>query len=101
MSKDDIAGMFERVTREIHPDLTAVIGKAEQRGRRLRARRRVAIVLTAIASATAISIAATLGTRLALRDVRVRCLLGLARIAANRIAFGPRVTARKRPMARE
>jgi hypothetical protein len=69
MSKDDIAGMFERVTREIHPDLTAVIGKAEQRGRRLRARRRVAIVLTAIASATAISIAATLGTRLALRDV--------------------------------
>ena len=69
MSKDDIAGMFERVAREIEPDLTAVIGKAAQRGRRLRARRRLVMAMTAIVSAAAISVAASLGTRLAFRHV--------------------------------
>jgi hypothetical protein len=69
MSNDDVAAMFDAVAREIDPDLSAVIRRAEQRGRRLRARRRAGIAMTVIASAAAVAVVATLGARLALGQV--------------------------------
>lgn len=65
MVSDDLATIFSDVAQQLEPDLAAIIGEATRRGRRLKARRRIAIALSAGATVLAIAAGTTLGAQLA------------------------------------
>ena len=65
MVTDDLATIFSDVAQELEPDLAAMIDKAIRRGRRIKARRRIAVALSAGATVLALAVATTFGARLA------------------------------------
>lgn len=69
MVDDDIAAIFSAVAQDIEPDTAAVIAEATRQGRIRRARRRLAIALTASVCAVAIAVAATTAAQLTSRTV--------------------------------
>jgi hypothetical protein len=70
MVTDDLATIFSDVAQQLQPDLTVVIAQATRRGRRLRARRRIAIALSAGATVGAVAVATILGAQLAHRPAQ-------------------------------
>ena len=63
MVTDDLATIFSDVAQELEPDLAAMIDKAIRRGRRIKARRRIAIALSAGATVLTVAVATTVGAR--------------------------------------
>jgi hypothetical protein len=64
MVSDDVTAIFSAVAQDIEPNLAAVIGEATRRGRKLRARRRLAVVFAASVSVLVVATAATAGAQL-------------------------------------
>ncbi len=60
LTDDEIAGLFERVSQGLDPEVSAIVAQGEQQGRRLRRRRRIAA-----AAGSAFAIAAVAGIGLA------------------------------------
>jgi hypothetical protein len=55
---NDLTGLLERVTDDLHPDVTTLVAGATTRGRRLRTRRRLATGLGVVAAAGVIGVVA-------------------------------------------
>ncbi|HXS65430.1 MAG TPA: hypothetical protein VN767_21445 [Streptosporangiaceae bacterium] len=64
MVTDSLTTIFSDVAQQLEPDLTAMIDEAIRRGRRIKARRRIAIAVSAGATVLAIVVASTLGAQL-------------------------------------
>ncbi|HWF80100.1 MAG TPA: hypothetical protein VN695_05900 [Streptosporangiaceae bacterium] len=67
MVDDDITSIFMAVAQDIEPDMATVIAEATRQGRIRRARRRLAVALTAGVSVVAIAVAVTVAAQLASR----------------------------------
>jgi hypothetical protein len=65
MVTDSLTTIFSDVAQQVEPDLAVMIDEAIRRGRRIKARRRIAIALSAGATVLAVVVPATLGSQLA------------------------------------
>lgn len=64
MVTDNLTTIFSDVAQQLEPDLAAMIDEAMRRGRRIKARRRIAIALSAGAAILTVAVASTAGARL-------------------------------------
>ena len=65
MVTDDLSSIFSDVAQQLEPDLAPIINEATRRGRRMKARRRIAIAFSAGATVLAIAVGTTVGAGLA------------------------------------